>query len=60
MIEVVNHISIIEEVIVIDIIPKEIKPIRGIPYFMCILDDMIIFKEAGHKTNINDPPLKGN
>ena len=57
MIEIVNHISVVEEVIVTDIVPQEIKPVNGMPYFMCILDDPIIFKEASHKTNINDPPL---
>ena len=58
MVEVVNHISVVEEVIVIDIVPADIKPIKEMPYFMCILDELIVFKEAGRKTNINDPPFK--
>jgi hypothetical protein len=58
MVEVINHISVVEKIIVIDIVPRDIKPVEGMPYFMCILDDTIIFKEAGRKTNINDPPTE--
>ena len=58
MVELINHISVVEEVIVTDIVPQEIKPVKGMPYFMCILDDLIIFKEARNQININDPPSK--